>query len=795
MPKRIDELVKTWVPGPSRGTTVFNTYGNMSVAYGRNRLFVSGSGGSGNCLVPGNIATYTGNSIASYNSGTAATYNQGSPASYTGNSANYNAGNPSGYTGNSAIPASSGNNANYNPCTLAYNTPTISGYNTGTAAPTYNPGNVSGYTPGNISGYNVGVATSYNAPTPGGYNVRNVSGYNSGTATYTAGNPASYVGGTNNVSGYNTGAASYNTGNPASYNPGDAAYNPPSSGVNWNAVVTVNGTVFGGGSPSSFSFTEYNSGFSPTCPSPTFAGPEGGTGEGDALFYTYTEYSCTPGGSSTQVYNPGNISTYNGPLVNWNASLIETLFDEGYFYYQQLVYPGSGSSVGCPAPGYNYSQVTGANFPNFPGFITGGGQVYYTYNIFYTCGPSSPGNAATYNPGSLVYTPGNPASYNPRNISGYVGNNISSYNTGTPSTYTGNIIGGYTGNNANYNSGNPSGYTAGNAITYGDNNANYNQASANYNAGGSSVSGYTGNNANYNAGNSFVDCSGATITGYNPPGSSNPIYSPGVCASYTGNNVATYNAGTPASYTGNNVSTYNAPGNAVYTPGNISGYIGNNTASYNAAGNQNYNPGSAQYNAGNPASYTGNNANYTPGNATSYNPGNPASYNPPDIVGYNPPSGGGGGGGCCFVGDTLVTMSDLSVKPIKNIQIGDEILSYNEETAQLETNEVAQVLTRVNRVMFEYTLQNGITIRASDDHPFFVLGKGYSSLNPELTTQAYRGLSSVAQVEVGDKFVDKDGNAIQINQIVPIEYPYIVYTIVNKNKSSPNFFANGVLTY
>jgi hypothetical protein len=780
MPKRIDELEKTWVA--QKGTTVFNSYALMQVPYGRNRLYVSGRGGSGNCLEPGNIATYTGNSPASYNVGAASAYNPGFPAAYTGNNANYNAGNPASYNPGTAIPGSSGTTANYNPCATAYNTPAIVGYNPGTSGgAAYNAGNLAGYLAQNIAGYNTGTGAAYNSPTPGGYNTRNVAGYNSGSAVYTAGNPATYQGGTNNITSYTGNSAVYNAGNPATYNAGNA--------VTTNVFVPTN--IFGGGT--------------------SIAVP---------------------------TYNPGTAATYNSPLITWNAVLVQHYVDRENGYYDQTRYPGFGSSVSCPVgnnfyarEGPNastgYSVITPANFPFFPGYLLSEDMFsvdFFAYSLNFSCGGTIPGTIASYSGNSQVYNPGTVATYNATSISGYNAGVAATYNTGTTASYAGNIIGGYTGNNANYNAGNPSGFTAGTINAYSGNNANYNNPVATYNVG--NVSGFVGNNLVYAPGNAFTDCTGATISGYNPPGSAgNPaeLYNTGTLgynagiqtynaagnqnftnsvATYTGNNANFGGGGNPATYTGNTPNT--SGGNEVYSPGSA--------ATYNEGG-----PGNifcVTYSAATPPSPgTEIPGNAVPGSEIPGNtvpgtevPGNavpgtevPGNTIPGTEVPGNPPTGGnpveGGGGGCCFSGDTLITMADHSTKTINTIEVGDQILSYNPDTQELETNEVSEIITRVNRVMFEYILENGITIRASDDHPFFVVGKGYASLNPDLTMQGYRSLSDVMTVEVGDSFVDKNGVAIRIDSIVPTNYPYIVYTFNNKYKSSPNFFANGVLTY
>lgn len=158
-------------------------------------------------------------------------------------------------------------------------------------------------------------------------------------------------------------------------------------------------------------------------------------------------------------------------------------------------------------------------------------------------------------------------------------------------------------------------------------------------------------------------------------------------------------------------------------------------------------------------------------------------------------TGGGGGGGCCFAADTQITLGDGSTKPISMIEVGEVILSYNLNTQQIETNEVDEIITRVDRAMYEYVLENNTTLKASDDHPLFVVGRGFCSMNPSLTMKGYKNLLNVQVINVGYSLLDQNGNAVKIKQINPIHHPDMVYTLNNKFKSSPTFFANGMLTY
>lgn len=155
----------------------------------------------------------------------------------------------------------------------------------------------------------------------------------------------------------------------------------------------------------------------------------------------------------------------------------------------------------------------------------------------------------------------------------------------------------------------------------------------------------------------------------------------------------------------------------------------------------------------------------------------------------------GGGGFCCFSADTLITMADGSQKPIGDIMIGDKILAYNTTTNKNEENEVEEIFMRTHRDMYQYTLDNGTNLMATDDHPIYVVGKGYSSLDPQISMKAYSSLGKVAFIKNGDVVVLSDGTTAKILSIEPIDHPHKVYTFNNKLKTSPNYYANNILVY
>lgn len=141
----------------------------------------------------------------------------------------------------------------------------------------------------------------------------------------------------------------------------------------------------------------------------------------------------------------------------------------------------------------------------------------------------------------------------------------------------------------------------------------------------------------------------------------------------------------------------------------------------------------------------------------------------------------GGCSTCCFTPDTLITMSDGLTKPIEMVVVGDRILTANGE------KEVTEIITRTYRVMYTITFADGRILNASEDHPLYVVGKGYASINP---TVEYKELGVPEKLEVGDFVLDQNGNENEIVSITDLDYPDTVYTFAESE-----FYANGMLVY
>ncbi|MBO0884776.1 MAG: hypothetical protein J2P17_31485, partial [Mycobacterium sp.] len=78
-----------------------------------------------------------------------------------------------------------------------------------------------------------------------------------------------------------------------------------------------------------------------------------------------------------------------------------------------------------------------------------------------------------------------------------------------------------------------------------------------------------------------------------------------------------------------------------------------------------------------------------------------------------------------FTGATLVLMADGSKKPIKDVELGDEVMATDPATGEQGSHKVVDLIRHSGRhTMVAVHLANGATIDATDHHPFWVESKG-----------------------------------------------------------------------
>jgi hypothetical protein len=147
---------------------------------------------------------------------------------------------------------------------------------------------------------------------------------------------------------------------------------------------------------------------------------------------------------------------------------------------------------------------------------------------------------------------------------------------------------------------------------------------------------------------------------------------------------------------------------------------------------------------------------------------------------------------CCFAAGTPITMGDGSEKAIEDVNIGDFVMTYNEETGKLEPSEVFELQQPVREGLYVVTFENGKILEVTNDHPLYT-NNGWAAIE---VTAAYAGyaLDKILELNVGDKVLQDDMTYSTIVEIVYNEGDVQTYTLkkVAKNK---NFFANGFLAH
>lgn len=79
------------------------------------------------------------------------------------------------------------------------------------------------------------------------------------------------------------------------------------------------------------------------------------------------------------------------------------------------------------------------------------------------------------------------------------------------------------------------------------------------------------------------------------------------------------------------------------------------------------------------------------------------------------------GGAGCFSGDTLVK-TEHSYKKIKDVQEGEKVWTFNEDTKKYELNVVDELLeySKHPQNLLELQFDNGETVICTESHEFFI---------------------------------------------------------------------------
>jgi len=133
----------------------------------------------------------------------------------------------------------------------------------------------------------------------------------------------------------------------------------------------------------------------------------------------------------------------------------------------------------------------------------------------------------------------------------------------------------------------------------------------------------------------------------------------------------------------------------------------------------------------------------------------------------------------CFIAGTKVSLPSGDVKNIEDVLVGEEVLTYNEESGEQEVGKVGDLKTHEVTQIIRLTLDNENIIITTKEHPFFVEGKGWVK---------------AGELESLDVCKKVDGSESLISTVEVLEETHTVYNLLSVSENH-NFYANGILVH
>lgn len=149
----------------------------------------------------------------------------------------------------------------------------------------------------------------------------------------------------------------------------------------------------------------------------------------------------------------------------------------------------------------------------------------------------------------------------------------------------------------------------------------------------------------------------------------------------------------------------------------------------------------------------------------------------------------------CFLKGTKITMASGHQIPIEMIQINDTVKTYNLELNEFQDALVLKMDSVIHHQIGSILFSNSVVNQNSLDHPYYVVGKGWSSLLPSLTATNYGFITH--QLEVGDScylYINGEIEITIIAEIIVENKQVVTYNLTEVSKNH-NFFANGILVH
>jgi hypothetical protein len=146
----------------------------------------------------------------------------------------------------------------------------------------------------------------------------------------------------------------------------------------------------------------------------------------------------------------------------------------------------------------------------------------------------------------------------------------------------------------------------------------------------------------------------------------------------------------------------------------------------------------------------------------------------------------------CLAKGTEVLMADSTTVKIENLQLNDQVLSFNPELKIYEGATVLEIAQPWHDQLIEIEFTNGNTIRCTYDHPFLSADQQWLSYDPLKTQRDYQ-YDQVLSLKEGTELYSPENKKLIIKTITEINEAVQTYTIVKLDKNNA-FIVNGVIS-
>lgn len=148
---------------------------------------------------------------------------------------------------------------------------------------------------------------------------------------------------------------------------------------------------------------------------------------------------------------------------------------------------------------------------------------------------------------------------------------------------------------------------------------------------------------------------------------------------------------------------------------------------------------------------------------------------------------------CCFDPGTKILMADGTTKNIEDVEVGDLVMSLNEDTGEFITQRVGEtIINKFSTDLVYVYLSNGTRLGMRAYHPLLTT-EGWKSLRPN-QAETIRELGEVELLEVGDTLIGYEENVTIVSvEQRPEVSNYYTYTL--NIEGYHNYIADGIVAH